>query len=99
MHLVYENQYLLDRDRIEFEKYWTFFDETKDRVEYHVGLEFEHNDNEMIIFDEVDSLMFSQPISFRKIINKCIAIGFTATPDNNKTSGIEKSVVKSMGFV
>ena len=32
------------------------------------------------------------------MINKCFAIGFTATPDNMKSSGIERSVVKSMNF-
>jgi hypothetical protein len=88
----------LDRDRDEFTKYWTFFEETTGRIEYHVGLEFEHKDNEMIIFDEVDSLMFYNPTRFKQVINKCIAVGFTATPDNNKTSGIEKSVVQSTGF-
>ena len=88
---------MLDRDRSEFAKYWTV-DYLKDRVAYHVGLEFEHNDNEVIIFDEVDSLMFSQLALFKQTINKCFAIGFTATPDNNKTSGIEKSVIQSTGF-
>jgi hypothetical protein len=97
VHLVYANQYLLDRDRNEFAKYWTV-DYLKDRVAYHVGIEFGHNDNEVIIFDEVDSLMFSQLALFKQTINKCFAIGFTATPDNNKTSGIEKSVIQSMAF-
>ena len=42
--------------------------------------------------------MFSQLALFKQTINKCFAIGFTATPDNNKTSGIEKSVIQSTGF-
>ena len=98
VHLVYENHHLMNRDINDFESYWIFFKETKDRIEYHVGLDFVHNENEMVIFDEVDSLMFADPEVFRKLIYKSIAIGFTASPDNMKTSGIERGVVHSMTF-
>lgn len=51
------------------------------KVEYHVGCDFEPKAGELIIVDEADSLIFSEPVKFRQFIQKNACICFTATPD------------------
>ena len=57
VHMVYPTEYLLQRDQSIFEKYWTF-NKLHERVQYHVGLEFEKHADDLIIIDESDALLF-----------------------------------------
>lgn len=37
----------------------------ENKVEYHIGVDFEVKSNELIIVDEADTLIFENPIKFR----------------------------------
>jgi hypothetical protein len=40
VHMVFENQHLLQRDKADFEDYWMMLGFDEDRVEYHIKLNF-----------------------------------------------------------
>ena len=96
VHMVYPSEYLLQRDLCIFEKYWTF-NKLQERVQYHVGLEFTKNENELIIVDESDHVLFKEPKLFNEFIGKNPCICLTATPGNN-SDGVEKKVLEHLGF-
>jgi hypothetical protein len=37
----------------------------EEKVEYHIGCDFEPKPNELIIVDEADTLIFDDPLKFR----------------------------------
>ena len=51
-------------------------------VEGHTDIDFEVQDGELVIVDESDSLMYSNPEKFRDFVAKCACVCFTATPDD-----------------
>ena len=55
--MVYPTEYLLRRDHSIFERYWTL-NKLHERVQYHVGLEFDKHADDLIIIDESDALLF-----------------------------------------
>jgi hypothetical protein len=71
----------------------------EDQVEYHCGIDFAVKDEELVIVDEADSLIYSNPEKFRDFIAKCACICFTATPDDQVKDGIDSKVLKVMTFV
>ena len=40
VHIVFENEHLLKRDRADFEDYWLLLSYESDKIEYHVGCDF-----------------------------------------------------------
>ena len=82
VHLVFDNEHLLKRDRADFEDFWMLLGYDAGKIEYHVGCDFKVGPNELAIVDEVDALMFKDPIKFQQFISECACICFTATPDN-----------------
>jgi superfamily II DNA or RNA helicase len=67
-------------------------------VEYHLGYDFIPNDGELIVVDEIDTMMFKDPIKFNKTINGCLVLGFTATPDNFNSAGGESRITNLLKF-
>jgi superfamily II DNA or RNA helicase len=61
---------------------------------YHTSLGFKLNDNSLVIVDEADHFMLSDPLSFQSAVNGACCICFTATPDDGDLKGSEASVVK-----
>lgn len=65
VHLVFENQHLLQRDRIDFESYWLLLGYDSTQVDYHVGLDFAVQPGELVIVDAADSLIFRDSVHFQ----------------------------------
>jgi hypothetical protein len=82
VHLVFESKHLMERDIKDFEAYWMLLDYDIAQVEYHLGCDFKPAYGELIIVDEADAIMFKDPIKFNELIDGCLVLGFTATPDN-----------------
>lgn len=57
VYLVFDNQHLMERDRADFEDLWRLA-ACEEKVEYHVGYDFEPEENSLILIDESDRVMF-----------------------------------------
>ena len=64
-------------------------------VEYHVGINFEVKQGELVIIDEADCFIFNQSEEFVKLIKETACICFTATPDNKDPVGVEAKLLKA----
>jgi len=47
-------------------------------------------DNELAIFDEGDATMHSDPDKFGDFVSKRLSICFTATPDDQDPTGVDR---------
>jgi len=65
-------------------------------VESHTDIDFEVQDGELVIVDESDSLMYSDPEKFRDFVAKCACVCFTATPDDQELNGMDAKVLAAM---
>jgi len=65
MKIAHMCGHLLNRDRVDFEDYWLLLSYDADRIEYHIGFDFQVGPNELVIVDEADALMFNDPIKFQ----------------------------------
>ena len=84
----------MNRDKKDFVLWWELL-RFEEKVEYHVGIDFETQPNELVIVDEADSLIFSDPRKFLNFIDTRPCICFTATPDS---SVIEGKVIELLNF-
>ena len=53
VHLVFGNKHLMERDRADFKDLWRLAG-CENQVEYHVGCDFEPEENSLILIDESD---------------------------------------------
>ena len=83
VHMVYENEYLMERDQEDFKGYWDFLDCT-DRVLYHSNIGFNCDAGDLLIVDEADSIIFKDPAAFMAVVDRNPCICFTATPSEEK---------------
>lgn len=86
------------RDIAAFRPYFLMLGYDESQVEYHLGCDFKPVEGELIIVDEIDVLMFKNPIKFDETINGCLVVGFTATPDNYKPTGAERRIINLLQF-
>lgn len=70
----------------------------EDAVEYHVGIDFDCQPGDVILVDEADELVFGNPEKFLLKTKGMNCICLTATPDNEDNKGVEREVLKGMGF-
>ena len=97
VHLVFGNKHLMERDRADFKDLWRLAG-CENQVEYHVGCDFEPEENSLILIDESDRVMFESPKAFTDFIENKFCICFTATPSNCDQQGVETEVIKALGF-
>ena len=99
VHIAFDNKALMERDLKDFESLWILLN-CKDKVEYHIGLDFVTGENELIIVDESDTVSFNAPEKFAQLIDGTACICFTATPDNcdGKGKGVEAQVIQALKF-
>jgi hypothetical protein len=97
VYMVFSQSHFMIRDKADFEALWTLI-KAGDKVEYHVGSDFEPQENSLILVDESDYLMFRERKRFPSFISKKFCICFTGSPTNNDDRGIEASVVAEIGF-
>jgi hypothetical protein len=70
----------MDRDKKDFVTYLQIAD--PGIIEYHDNIDFIVGDDELVIVDEADAIMYEDPEKFREFVSKCACICFTATPDD-----------------
>ena len=87
----------MERDKKEF-NHWLVLNAIDSKVEFQVGLDFECQQGEIILVDEADELILSNPARFMEKIQQLKCICLTATPDNDDSQGVEREVLKHMGF-
>lgn len=95
VHISYENEALLNRDRHDFESLWIVLG-CVDKINYHVGCDFPTQEGELVIVDESDTATFNTPDAFIKLTNGRACICFTATPDNCDGKGVEAKVISAL---
>lgn len=98
VHLVFDSKHLMERDRNDFKAYWLLLGYDESQVEYHLGCNFEPTEGGLVIVDEIDAIMFKDPIKFNEVVSGCLVIGFTATPDNFKADGAENRILSLLKF-
>ena len=98
VHLTFENDHLLQRDRRDFDDLWLLLNIGEDKVEYHVGCGYKPAVGELVIVDEADTFMLSNPEGFATLVQECCCLCFTATPDSGDVKGAEAKVVSALKF-
>lgn len=104
---VFENDHLMERDAAEFVMLFARFEPGS--VKYCVGLEEltringaaiegRVSDRRLLIFDEVDTIMFAAPFRFHSVVGSSKCVCFTATPDNKIDHGVEKTAIEALGI-
>ena len=64
---------------------------------YQVGLSFDKDPQDLLIFDEGDSMLFETPHEFSICLANNPSICFTPTP-GDKDNSLEKKIQEHMGF-
>ena len=87
----------MEQDKDSFSDLWPMM-KHGDRVERHAGLDFQAKSNEVLVFDEVDELLFENPVVFARFIKNHSVIALTATVDDAQKDSIERSIIEHLGF-
>ncbi len=61
-----------------------------------MGLDFDFSRKDLLIVDESDTIIFSDPCAFAEVLSRCRCICLTATPDDNDKLGAEKKVIDAL---
>ena len=93
---MFPTEYLLKRDEKIFKGLWSL-NKLEERVKYHVGLNFEKKPEDLIIYDESDSLLFNNPGEFNTFTGNNPCICLTATP-GGEDRNLEEKVIKHLGL-
>ena len=80
IHVVFSNEHLMKRDKQDAADILFYIEESDNKVDYRVGIDFEPEVGSLILIDEADIYMLSDPEKFRKFTANNVCIGFTATP-------------------
>lgn len=73
----------------------------KDKVKYQVGLEgLQVDKSTLLVIDEVDDLIFQDPVAFHHATKDASVVGLTATwkTDEGKNNG-ENKLLDEFGFI
>jgi hypothetical protein len=97
VHMVFPNEYLMNRDKKDFEIYWKLRS-MEDRVVYHSNLDFMCGPADIMICDEADAFIFSDPTKFQAFILDKMCICLTATLGSADSRGVEQKVITAMEF-
>jgi hypothetical protein len=98
VYLVYSNAHLLARDKKNFEEVLRIASIAPESVCFQLGFNFEKQPDDVLVVDEADSLLFSDPLTFQTFLGDSPCICLTATPDDQDIKGTEKFVVDKLGF-
>lgn len=55
-------------------------------------------EGDLVVVDEIDVLMFKDPVKFSETIEGCLVLGFTATPDSFNPTGAESQIINLLKF-
>lgn len=97
VHLVFDSEHLKNRDKRDFHP-WLKLNNRESQVEFHVGLDFICQLGDVILIDEADEIILSNPAKFLEKIQHLKCICLTATPDNDDSRGVEREILGYLGF-
>lgn len=78
VYMIFNNEYLLKRDKEEFDMMFMFAD-VSDKIHYSTSIPDVIADDSLIIIDEADTFMFNDPVAFSDSIKGNYCICLTAT--------------------
>ena len=96
IYIVHETKQLMMRDEQCFQIYWTLLGRDPGQMQYKMGLDFVPEANSLVIFDEADRFILNDTGKFAALINSCLCICLTATPDDGDSKGARRIVVDTL---
>lgn len=99
VHLVYNNEHLLNRDKKTFEELIVLASLSDDSLQFQLGLDFVRGKDDIVIIDEADSMIFADPEHFKAFTHNTRCICLTATPDDQDGQGMEKAIIDALSFI
>ena len=95
--MVFCNEKLLEIDKNLYKDLWNLT-AMNERVKYHCNLNFVPEKDWVLVFDEADDFIYSEPENFLSITKKNSCICLTATPRDDNPDGLEANILKHMKF-
>ena len=96
-HIVFPNQLLKDRDEKILENLFKLASIEK-KIKYHCDLKFKSYPGEIILIDEADEFIFTDPKLFNKATEGRKVMCLTATVDDHKEESLERALISKLGF-
>ena len=96
VHFVYSTDHLRARDNSSFQNLWSLTDLSA-RVQTHTSMDFEKRERDLLLIDEADDLLYSNPKEFLEKVKDNTFILFTAT--SSDTKNYEESILKMFGVL
>ena len=76
--MVYTNQVLMEKDQADFKEFWTKTN-LQEQVIYHKDIDFQVEEEQLVIFDEADEYIYDQTQRFLDFLGTNKTICLTAT--------------------
>ena len=76
--MVYTNQVLMEKDQADFKEFWTKTN-LQEQVIYHKNIDFQVEEEQLVIFDEADEYIYGQTQRFLDFLGSNKTICLTAT--------------------
>ena len=76
--MVYTNQVLMEKDQADFKEFWTKTS-LQEQVIYHKDIDFQVEEEQLVIFDEADEYIYGQTQRFLDFLGSNKTICLTAT--------------------
>lgn len=76
--MVYTNQVLMEKDQADFKEFWTKTN-LQEQVIYHKDIDFQVEEEQLVIFDEADEYIYGQTQRFLDFLGSNKTICLTAT--------------------
>lgn len=76
--MVYTNQVLMEKDQADFKEFWTKTN-LQEQVIYHKDIDFQVEEEQLVIFDEADEYIYGQTQRFLDFLGTNKTICLTAT--------------------
>ena len=91
VHIVIPSKGLLRRDQQEFADYWVYGG-NQASIRYHSDISFQVGQGHIVLIDEADKLIFSDPCKLKKLLDKCPTICFTASCPDAQEESLERRI-------
>ena len=97
IHYVYANEILKKKDVEDFDDLFTLLN-ANHKIQRHCDIDFSPSSNSIVILDDCDDLVLSNPYAFMKFSKRTTCIVLSATATKSYTGGIEGNVLKKLEF-
>ena len=97
INLVFASEILKKKDIEDFEDLYTLMN-ASEKVERYTNIDFSTGPNSIVLLDDCDDLVLSNPSAFLKFSKRTTCIVLSATASESYAGGIEGNVLKKMKF-